>query len=91
MKNPESAPTTNPFDFVLFGGTGDLALRKLLPALYFRHMEDQLADDGRIICVARKPYDTAAFRELISTEVKQHIPEAQFDQTTWDEFIERVF
>ncbi len=91
MKNPHSADTTNPFDFVLFGGTGDLSLRKLLPALYFRHCENQLADDGRIICVARKDLDTDAFRSLISSEVKQHIPEEQFMQNVWDEFVQRVF
>jgi len=91
MKNPHSADSTNPFDFVLFGGTGDLSLRKLLPALYFRHCEGQLADDGRIICVARKDLDSNSFRELISREVKQHIPEEHFRQAVWDEFAERVF
>jgi len=91
MKNPHiSDTTTNPFDFVLFGGTGDLALRKLLPALYFRHDENQLADDGRIICVARKPYSTDTFRELITNEVIQHIEAEQFRQDVWDDFIKRV-
>ena len=91
MKNPHAAEATNPFDFVLFGGTGDLALRKLLPALYFRHCEGQLADDGRIICVARKSFDTDGFRQLISDEVRQHIPDEHFRQATWDEFLQRVF
>ena len=91
MKNPDSAESTDPFDFVLFGGTGDLSLRKLLPALYFRHCEGQLADDGRIICVARRELDTAGFRDMISTEVIQYIDEKHFHQEVWDEFVERVF
>jgi glucose-6-phosphate 1-dehydrogenase len=32
----------DPFDYVVFGGTGDLAERKLLPALYHRQMAGQL-------------------------------------------------
>ena len=50
MQNPSDSQLP-PFDLVLFGGTGDLALRKLLPALYFRHHEAQLPEQGRIICV----------------------------------------
>jgi len=91
MKTAHSADTTNPFDFVLFGGTGDLSLRKLLPALYFRHCEAQLANDGRIICVARRELDTDAFRALISEQVIQHIEQEHFKQNVWDEFIKRVF
>ncbi|MFT6309540.1 MAG: glucose-6-phosphate 1-dehydrogenase, partial [Halioglobus sp.] len=53
-----SNETVRPFDFVLFGGTGDLSIRKLIPALYFRHCENQLPEDGRIICVARSNYST---------------------------------
>jgi len=90
MKNPDSSPSTDAFDFVLFGGTGDLSLRKLLPALYFRHCEGQLADDGRIICIARKDYTTDAFRGLIADEVSRHIGETHFSQQCWDEFVERI-
>ena len=39
----------SPFDLVVFGGTGDLAARKLLPALYHRDLAGQLPDDVRII------------------------------------------
>ncbi len=52
-----------PFDFILFGGTGDLSMRKLLPSLYYRHCEGQLTDDGRIIATARTDTDTAGFIE----------------------------
>ena len=43
-----------PFDMVIFGGTGDLAMRKLLPALYYRHRDGELHEHGRIIGVARE-------------------------------------
>ena len=41
------------FDLVIFGGTGDLAMRKLLPALYHRDGDDQLPGESRIISVSR--------------------------------------
>ncbi|MEE9347136.1 MAG: glucose-6-phosphate dehydrogenase [Robiginitomaculum sp.] len=42
-----------PFDIVIFGGTGDLSRRKLLPALFHRFLDGQLADSARIIGAAR--------------------------------------
>ena len=42
-----------PFDYVVFGGTGDLARRKLLPALYYRLKDGQIPDGSRIIGVSR--------------------------------------
>lgn len=41
------------FDLVLFGGTGDLAWRKLLPALFQAFRHGTLPEGGRIISVAR--------------------------------------
>ena len=42
-----------PFDLVLFGGTGDLAMRKLLPAMYRRKCTGQMTADSRVIGAAR--------------------------------------
>ena len=42
-----------PFDYVVFGGTGDLAERKLLPALFHRQLAGQLTEPTRIIGASR--------------------------------------
>ena len=42
-----------PFDLVVFGGAGDLAYRKLLPALYHRHRDGQIADGRRASSACR--------------------------------------
>ena len=52
-------------DFTVFGGTGDLALRKLLPALYLRDLEGQLPDDTRIIGVSRAELDDDGYRTAV--------------------------
>ena len=41
------------FDLVIFGGTGDLAMRKLLPALYHRDRDGQFTGESRIIAASR--------------------------------------
>ncbi len=59
------------FDLVLFGGTGDLAWRKLMPALFQAFRHGSLPPGGRIIGVARDDLDDAAYRARI---------QARFDQ-----------
>lgn len=52
-----------PFDYVVFGGTGDLAYRKLLPALYHRFRDGQVPADCRVIGVSRRDRTSEAYRE----------------------------
>jgi glucose-6-phosphate 1-dehydrogenase len=52
-------------DFVIFGGTGDLALRKLLPALYLRDRDGQLPAGTRIVAVSRAGLDDAGYRDKV--------------------------
>ena len=54
-----------PFDLVVFGGTGDLALRKLYPALFHRERSDQFSDPTRIIAASRRHLDRDAFRASV--------------------------
>lgn len=53
------------FDLILFGGTGDLVWRKLIPALFQAFRHGTLPPGGRIIGVARDDLDDAAYRERI--------------------------
>lgn len=59
------------FDLVLFGGTGDLAWRKLLPALFQAFRHGTLPPDGRILSVARDALSDAQYRELIRSRFEQ--------------------
>ena len=53
------AQKLNNFDMVLFGATGDLAMRKLFPCLYQAHAAGLLHPEGRILGVSRSELDTA--------------------------------
>ena len=50
--------------FTIFGGTGDLTFRKLLPALYTMSLSGQLAPDDRILIIGRRDYTDPAYRDL---------------------------
>ncbi len=55
------------FDLVLFGGTGDLAWRKLMPALFQSFRHGTLPEGGRIVGVARDDLSDDQYRELIQS------------------------
>jgi glucose-6-phosphate 1-dehydrogenase len=74
------------FDFVVFGGTGDLAVRKLLPALYLRDRDRQLTPDSRVLLVSRSP---AAVAE-IAERARAHVPADLFDEAAWRSFLARL-
>ncbi|MBN2650845.1 MAG: glucose-6-phosphate dehydrogenase [Spirochaetales bacterium] len=55
--------------FVLFGSTGDLALKKLLPSLYSLHCQGELGDDFKIVAVGRREFDHKDFVDFIQQSV----------------------
>ncbi|HXH01857.1 MAG TPA: glucose-6-phosphate dehydrogenase [Candidatus Competibacteraceae bacterium] len=88
--NTTTATPTPPFDLVLFGGTGDLAMRKLLPALYQAHRDGVLHPEGRIIAAARSELDTEGFRNMASERCREHIRAEFFQDAVWNEFLQRL-
>jgi len=78
------------FDLIFFGGTGDLALRKLLPALYYRHRDTVDCSGWRIIAVSRQALDTAGYVAMVHEACKQFIPAKDFDEAVWAAFATRL-
>jgi len=78
------------FDLVLFGGTGDLASRKLLPALYFRYRDGELAPDARVIATARQALSTDQFRAMARERLQLNLDAHDFDAATCDGFLQHV-
>src|SRR4029077_1843894 len=71
-----------PFDLVVFGGTGDLAHRKLFPALFHRFLDAQFSQPTRIIGVSRRPLDHAAYRVAIANALKEFAAADARDEAT---------
>ncbi|MEO4043300.1 glucose-6-phosphate dehydrogenase [Hoeflea sp. CAU 1731] len=80
----------DPFDYVVFGGTGDLAERKLLPALYHRQIAGQLTEPTRIIGASRSEMDTEAYRNFASEALAKHLKPGEFDDKAVGDFLKRL-
>jgi glucose-6-phosphate 1-dehydrogenase len=78
------------FDLVIFGGTGDLARRKILPGLYRRYLAGQMPGESRIIGAARADLTEAAFRDLVRAAIAEFVPKARQDATAIDGFLDRI-
>jgi glucose-6-phosphate 1-dehydrogenase len=79
-----------PFDLVVFGGTGDLAYRKLFPALFHREMSDQFTEPTRIIGVSRRPFDRDAFRDSVKDALVKFGPADLGPNEFLDRFLQRI-
>ncbi|MDK4565055.1 glucose-6-phosphate dehydrogenase, partial [Kingella kingae] len=79
----------NNFDMVIFGATGDLSMRKLLPCLYQAHAAGLLHPNGRILGVSRSQMDTAQFLAKVQTDSKIHIKKNYTDEL-WTSFVQRI-
>lgn len=82
--------TVDPFDFVAFGGTGDLVRRKLLPGLYHRDRDGQIPPETRIIGLARGKMSTKAWRDMAREAIADHVEEADVEKPVVERFIARL-
>ena len=64
------------FDLVIFGGAGDLTLRKLMPALYHRDLDGQLPDGCRIISIGRRNIAHDEFLGMVGDSLQANLPTA---------------
>lgn len=62
-----------PCTIVIFGATGDLSQKKLLPALYHLQAEDRLTADTRIICMGRRESSQQEWHELVTEYVSPRV------------------
>jgi glucose-6-phosphate 1-dehydrogenase len=81
---------TQTLDLVIFGGTGDLSTRKLLPALFQLHRHQLAAPLQRIIATGRGASDTASFREEAARNLQQYLPDGEWDEAIWHQFRDKL-
>ena len=91
MKNAQSGNTPDPFVLVIFGASGDLARRKLVPAVYSLFSERMLPERFAIVGLARTEKTNDAFREHLREGVAMHARASAPEADTWSEFASRIF
>ncbi|PSL17153.1 glucose-6-phosphate dehydrogenase [Shimia abyssi] len=74
------------FDLVVFGGTGDLARRKILPALFKRFCSGQMADGARLIGASRRDWSDADYREFVRKSLSEFAGELALDRSLVETF-----
>ncbi len=75
---------------VIFGASGDLTSRKLIPALYTLHRKGRLPEATRIVGFSRTPYSHDQWREKLAESTAEFVGD-EFQRDTWDDFAPAVF
>jgi glucose-6-phosphate 1-dehydrogenase len=84
----EAAPP-DPFVLVIFGASGDLTSRKLIPSLYDLERAGRLPARYAVLGISRSPYSDEAFREHLEERARA-FGDADFDAETWNRFAGHV-
>ncbi len=78
-------------DLLLFGTNGDLARRKLLPALYQLEKAGLLAEQTRIIGIARNAFDQAGYRDMVKQNLSRFVKRETLDEEVWQRLAQRLY
>lgn len=79
-----------PHTMVIFGASGDLTSRKLIPALYELHRKSRLPEGFRVVGVSRTKYSDEAFREHLHETTNSFVGK-KFDPDAWASFAPSIF
>src|SRR5579875_913433 len=97
---PEINPLQDPLRFdrrvppcaiVIFGASGDLSKRKLLPSLYRLFYERRISPNFAVIGSSRSPMSDENFRERMKESVSKFLEDAPFDEDVWNSFAQSLF
>ncbi|MEN3277402.1 MAG: glucose-6-phosphate 1-dehydrogenase, partial [Massilia sp.] len=88
MTQPTAPENALPLDMTIFGGMGDLAMRKLLPALYMAYLHGNLPPSTRILSTGRQPFAREAYLAHVDEHSRSFIAAENFNDKTWDGFLQ---
>lgn len=81
---------TIPSDFVIIGGTGNLSKSKILPALFWRYLDNQIDKKSKIILCDKKISSKNKFISLLEINCKEAINKKITNKIKWDEFVKAI-
>src|SRR6516165_10652325 len=88
--NQSDSPTASPCVMVIFGATGDLTKRKLIPALLNLAQDKMLSDRFAIVGFAVNDFNTDSFRKTLGEEMPNFAPDP-IDLKMWDSLKQRIY
>ncbi len=78
-------------DIVIFGGNGNLALHKIMPALYYLFSQGYIDDNSRIFSIDRSDITDEHHKERVYSALIKHLPENHCSPSHWQSFASRLF
>lgn len=88
---PAEDPQAEEATIVIFGASGDLTARKLIPALYVLWKDGYLSDRAPVVGVARRDKSDESFRDELSEAVRENSRCGTVSDEDWQKFASRVF
>ena len=82
--------TTMPHTMVIFGASGDLTSRKLIPALYRQFQRGRLPKPTRIVGVSRSPFSSEDWRNQLTETTAKYV-KGEFDNDSWKAFSNEIY
>jgi glucose-6-phosphate 1-dehydrogenase len=76
---------------IIFGASGDLTSRKLVPALYNLYRAGSLPADTRIVGLSRTPHTDEAWRNSLQESTAKHAGNEPLDEASWERFAATIF
>jgi glucose-6-phosphate 1-dehydrogenase len=90
--HPQIEKPLPPCNIIIFGATGDLTHRKLMPALFSIHGQGLLSEQMHIIGFARREFSDQSYRDEIKDSIEKFAPEIWKEYSeNWHTFSERIF
>lgn len=86
QENGSGFVPVDPFEIVVFGGTGDLARRKLIPSLYHRFCDGQISPNSKIIGASRSELTRDQYLTMIKDAYQCFNPTETLSEEKWEEF-----
>ncbi len=80
-----------PCAIVIFGASGDLSKRKLLPSLYRLFYERRISPNFAVVGSSRTPMSDDQFRERMKESVSKFLEDSPFDEDVWKSFAQGLF
>ena len=77
-------------NLTIFGGTGDLTFRKLLPALYTMDLTGKLPGNSRIVIIGRRDFDNDSYRQAAREWVEKN-SRLPFQAESYGHFSEKIY
>src|SRR5580692_10316456 len=86
----ETRKSVEPCSIIIFGASGDLTARKLIPAFYHLFKDKQMPPDFRVIGFARREKTDESWRTELRTALDQFSRTKPVDNAVWDEFSKKI-